>query len=447
MSMSTFHGPADRQNLADLAARMGRLPVLSLVAFAVVALGLVMLWTKAQPFTDLQDYATVDMPFLSSDRRKFLTLGLAGAAGLLVILRGRLGALFQTVDGALVAVFVWFAGASLVSGAPGLGLNRLVLAGVIVGIAAAIPLLFDRVRDYLSALSAAAIATIGLSFAGVLLTPDFAIHSLRDVNEQALAGEWRGVFGHKNDLAPMAVHFAFLGLMLARVGPRVIGVGMVSASLVLLVMSGGKSAMLLAVPSLLLALVLVRSRGLALGLTLVLGALGLLLLLTLGAVGIPPVQAIVAATLPDPTFTGRSEIWDYAMRAIAERPLVGYGYAVFWDSGLMASIAGPDATVAQVAHSHNGFLETAISGGLPGLALVLVWTAVLPARDLERVKLGLATVRDRAFADYLAMSWLFTLLLGALEAVVFNRGEPVWVMGLLAMASLRYWARAGAVRS
>ena len=447
MSVSTLDGAPDRPTSAYLVARIGRLPVLSLLAFAAVALGLVMLWTKAQPFTDLQDYATVDMPFLSSDRRKVLTLGLAAIVGLMVAMRGRLGVLWQTVDGTLVAVFVWFAATSLLSAAPGLGLNRLILAGVVVGIAAAIPLLFDRVRDYVAALSAAAVATIALSFAGVLLAPDFAIHSLRDVNEQALAGEWRGVFGHKNDLAPMAVHFAFLGLLLARTGPRAIGLGIIAASLVLLVMSGGKSAMLLVVPSLFLALLMMRTRGRTLGLALVLGSLGTLLLLTLGSVAVAPVQALVAATLPDPTFTGRSEIWDYAMRAIGERPLAGYGYAVFWDSGLMAGIAGPDATVAQVAHSHNGFLETAISGGLPGLALVLVWTAVLPCRDLARVRERLVTARERAFADYLVMSWLFTLLLGALEAVVFNRGEPVWIMGLLAMASLRYWAQAGAVRS
>ena len=33
----------------------------------------------------------------------------------------------------------------------------------------------------------------------------------------------------------------------------------------------------------------------------------------------------------DPTLTGRTEIWRFAIKSIASRPFLGYGYDVFWD--------------------------------------------------------------------------------------------------------------------
>ena len=99
---------------------------------------------------------------------------------------------------------------------------------------------------------------IALCFMGVLIAPDLAIHSARDNVEQGLAGDWRGMFRHKNDLAPMAIHFVFAGILLWRTSSRFWGGLVIAGAMILLVMSGGKSASLLLFPALLGAALIVR---------------------------------------------------------------------------------------------------------------------------------------------------------------------------------------------
>lgn len=423
---------------------LARVPALDLAVTVLVFLALVALWTKVQPFPDLKDYAIRDAAVRSSEIRKYVTLLIAFAGMGLLWVRGRFWLTLHAVTLPLVLVFAWFGVTSVLADARGLALNRIVLAGVVVVICAAVPLLFERMRTYLVTIGAATGAMIGLSYAGVLFAPDLAIHSGRDVAEQVLAGDWRGVFAHKNDMAPMMVMAVFTGILLTRLGHIVWGPVTVVLAFVLLVQSGGKTANLLILPVIVTAMFAVRVPSRLLSavacLSLVLG----LAAVTIGSVLFKPLGQLVKA-LPDPTFTGRSDIWDHVMQAATAFGLWtrGQGYYTFWDTGGMARFAGPESSVAQISHSHNGYLELILAAGAPGLVLVLVWVGVGPWAALEAIKRRELGRTEKAVADYFVQTWLFMLLISFLEVMLFNRGDPIWITGLLAVTCLRYWARSG----
>lgn len=416
---------------------------LSQVLIALFAgFAILVLWTQAQPFASLSDYGVIDDPTQSNSLRRNLTLLILGIAVLLVWRGGTASQLWGAISPGLVAIFGWFALTSLVSASPGLALNRLALAGAVIGIALCLPLLFKRAETFVTTLGAATTIAIALCFLGVLFIPDLAIHSLRDTVEQGLAGDWRGIFRHKNDLAPMAIHFSFIGLLLLRLGRPAWGGAIVTSALVLLFMSGGKSAALLLIPALIGAALIVRSRHPALIATLAVGGLALV---TVGSVAFPALAAITNH-LPDPTFTGRADIWQLALDAAERRPLTGYGYNVFWDTGVIYAVAGSNDTAAQVSHAHNGFLDVAISAGLPGLILVLGWAGIAPLRHIMTIRRRALDHAEQALLEFFVQGWLFTLLISSLEAVLFNRGDSIWFTGLLSIVCLRLWSRSDLAR-
>ncbi|WP_299169897.1 O-antigen ligase [uncultured Arthrobacter sp.] len=79
----------------------------------------------------------------------------------------------------------------------------------------------------------------------------------------------------------------------------------------------------------------------------------------------------------DITFTGRTDIWDYAWTSVAARPIFGYGAEAFWssDGGRQGRTTLGDAAV----HSHNTWIELYLSLGVIGgtLAILILGAQVL----------------------------------------------------------------------
>ena len=72
----------------------------------------------------------------------------------------------------------------------------------------------------------------------------------------------------------------------------------------------------------------------------------------------------------DATLTGRSKIWEAALRQIEQRPWTGYGYGVVWDQkgawGPLAWIIKQSGFTPQ--HAHNAWIEQWLGMGVVGLA-------------------------------------------------------------------------------
>ena len=73
--------------------------------------------------------------------------------------------------------------------------------------------------------------------------------------------------------------------------------------------------------------------------------------------------------------TGRTEIWSWVVSRIAERPILGYGYAGFWIGVSAASAAVDRAMGATIMYSHNGYLEILLTLGAVGFVFVLAFLA------------------------------------------------------------------------
>ncbi|MEO6013983.1 MAG: O-antigen ligase [Devosia sp.] len=433
--------------MSDLAPSAGtglvidrRMPsAIDVATFLFFVFATLAIWTQVQPFIDLQDPSALDDTTQSNTVRKIVTIALVLIGIALVGSRHRLRGLLSTIDLPLMLVVGWFGICSVLSTSPGLALNRLALAVSVIAIAACLPLLIRSLDACITALGVTVSIVVTACFLGVLLIPELSMHTLRDASEQTLAGDWRGVFSHKNELAAVSNIFVFTGVLIARTKNLIWGLVIVALSLTLMLMSGGKSALLLIVPVLAVSYLLLRNHSRWLGLTMVVALIGALVLLTIGSVAFPPVAILTDAIMPDPTFTGRTEIWQLAMDAIDTAPITGHGYSIFWDSGLAYQTAISGSPAALAGHAHNGYLETALSGGLPGLFLVLLWIGIMPWRNIETLKQRAGSALERAFLEFLAQTWLFGLLISCLEAVLFNRSNATWFSMVMATACLQQW--------
>ena len=90
----------------------------------------------------------------------------------------------------------------------------------------------------------------------------------------------------------------------------------------------------------------------------------------------------------DATLTGRGPLWHEVLHVIAQRPLLGHGYAGFWNGEsrdvrylwLRAGWEAPD--------SHNGYLDVLVELGVAGLAaFVFMWGRVI-VRGVQSVRAG-----------------------------------------------------------
>ena len=65
----------------------------------------------------------------------------------------------------------------------------------------------------------------------------------------------------------------------------------------------------------------------------------------------------------DATLTGRTELWELARLAIAERPLIGWGFDSHY------SVKSDPAYDVRYNHYHNGFLDSIVAGGF----ILFIW--------------------------------------------------------------------------
>jgi O-antigen ligase len=405
-------------------------------AIAFVAV-LLLAWITIRPFDDLGDAQAFDL----STGREAATYICFAALALFCILqvvgtdRRGLRCLAIPPFGGLAA---WIGLTCLTSQDAATSCKRAAMCGF-VAIAAATLLLLPRGRLHLASLLALACgALLALSYFGVIFMPQYAIHQATDLAEPNLAGDWRGVFSHKNDAGAIFSIIVFIGVFVARSGRMAEGCLLCAFSLLFVFMSDGKSSTFLCGATILVSLVATRR-----GLGIVSAAAALTPLLALNALGIGsvafPQLASVSASLPlDATFTGRTDIWQFALTKIPSHLFSGYGFSAFWNNeSLRSAAADANSWVGQAAHAHNGYLDAVLSMGLPGLALVLWAFVIQPFVDLRRAQRAGA---DPALVLMLAQIWLFGIYLSALESFFFDRSNPIWITFLFALFGLRYVA-------
>lgn len=255
-----------------------------------------------------------------------------------------------------------------------------------------------------------------------------------------------GYFSGKNYLGEFAVVALLLSIHEAfHPGRRrVLGIVVAIIAIALLILSNSKTSMGLAVlaPGLAGAALLIR-RTTRLSAAIILMSIPVCWYVFSTVTGFT-IYRLSNILYGDPTFTGRSVIWEFVKSEIDHRPLLGWGYQSFWLVGPDApSIVNAPGWVKDMPNAHNGYLDTMVEMGYAGYVLLLAFiVATLHA---------IGRIADRApIRAWLVLSIaVHVIITNGLESLWMRGFEMLWVLFVIVAAeAARYWkapapARAG----
>jgi O-antigen ligase len=393
-----------------------------------------LIWITMAPFPDLSDPRVLEPVGDGNALNQIVTLGItASLAAFLLIKHARAALAAATLP--LVLTLAWFAVSVVFAVHPDLAGRRLLLAVFTICNAVALLLLPLNREHFARLLTVAAFVILALCYAGVLLRPHLSIHQPTDVMETDLAGNWRGAFGHKNGAGAAMAVLIFIGIFVARVTNRMHGIAIIAAAALFLVFTQAKSPLRLLPLVLLIAYLVLRVRSPALKVALVVTVPVLINLMTIGTVSFPAVEEMLEGVISDTSFTGRDEIWAFALNHIGQRPFTGFGFQAFWGtSELVVSGSIRESWAYRASDAHNGYLNIAVMTGVVGLVLSLVWIVAQPLADLIRNNAS----RNDPLTMLFVQIWLFGIVLSAFESTFFGGGNCLWAMMIVSIVGLRY---------
>jgi len=268
-----------------------------------------------------------------------------------------------------------------------------------------------------------AILMAGSAIAGALV-PGFG------VMQEVHPGAWRGLWWEKNTLGAMMgwAVLAFVGAAAFDTRRRMIWLALVVPALALVVLSTSRTAMLasfiaIAGPGM---IALARRDAASSAIAVMAGVVGASLGILVLVIG-PGV--LLEALGRDATFTGRTEIWEALFRQIGERPLLGFGYGVFWQVDLGPAYWVRLETNWPVPTAHNGWIETALATGLIGVGVA----AIAYAGALGSAALRLFRGNETYWALPFLVMWG---LISFSESNLAEQNSLMWVMFTATAAKL-----------
>lgn len=426
--------------MSEASALLGlvRRQQVAVVLRAVVFIAtLLLVWISLRPFESL---AELDLTNVSSgnDTMTYALFGaLAVVIGLIAIPENREG-LASLLSPKFLIFGCWILVSVVLSTDPVTSIKRFSLTAAATAVASMLFFLPRSRSEMARWFSVAVLGLLATCYLGLALVPNLSIHLATDLQEPLLAGDWRGVYGHKNVAAAMMAMMLFLGIYIARSGLYLTGFASVILAVVFLINAGGKSSLALCAVVLLLSSLMAVVRSLWLRAVVLLSPLLILNLLSVGTVMSDRLAAIADMLPLDTSFTGRTEIWEFALQSLRPRLWLGYGFAAFWGTGATRSTEPGMEWAATVAHSHNGYLDTALAMGLPGLVLLIAVLVIAPLKDFQLADRG---GNGGPLTMALLRIWLFGIYLAGFESFYLDRADPIWFTFLLAVLGMHYLAR------
>jgi O-antigen ligase len=274
-------------------------------------------------------------------------------------------------------------------------------------------------------------AVVAIDLLSVVLVPQ-ARHLASGIEPQ-LAGDWRGVHGHKNVAGALYSNIALVALFLAWATRSRWAVVLAFASCIFLVGTNSKSSLGIFPFALLAGTIyylasrntLNRKRvlvGLALGVTIMLAGL---------CIWWDP----LTLSLRDPAlFTGRAAIWQAEWAYISDHFLLGSGFGSFSYTGKTSPLHNyiGSAWTGSVANGHQGYLELLVAVGVPGFVLMLVSLFFEPL-----VLFGRRSRLSPSCRALLFSLFFFFFVHNFMESNFLNTDDSEWVIFLLAITLLR----------
>jgi O-antigen ligase len=393
---------------------------------------LLYLWISVTPFEDL---ASAPVPRAAVNQ----LIGAAVAALLLLTaIKLQILPLILRPRAIIFLTFGWLAFCSVMAISPVTALQRLLFTFLIVVMVSVLLMLPRDKQQFSRYLAYFSIVVLALCYLGVILLQARAVHQSFDLAEPQLAGDWRGIFNHKNAAAPAMIMIALFGLFLRKTWSKLGGAAIALLAVFFLYKTNGKTAALLLPATLVLMWLIERAPRLTPMIALsVLAALGVIVV---GSSFSPEIRSFVDGLGIDSTFTGRTDIWQLSMETVPLSPIFGQGFQSFWNSDALLSLEGfSDTWAIAASHAHNGYIEALLNGGIPALVLIMVWLVILPARDYASAERNGA---DQDLNRLFGRIWVYAILAACLESSFFTGNGAAWSCMLLAVFGLHLQARA-----
>jgi O-antigen ligase len=423
--------------LRVVAFGLRRQQVMDVIRGATFIGALLLAWISLRPFVDLGNQQLKDTT-TGNETMTYLVFGGLAVLTLALALRDNLPGLATLLTPAYLLFGGWIATTVVLSVDPATSIKRFALTACVMAVTATLMLLAKSQHELMRWFSIAALALLAVCYLGIMLAPHLSVHLATDIQEPQLAGNWRGAFGHKNVAASVMAMLVFLGIYIVRSGALLSGGTVIGLASLFLFYSAGKSSLALTFVVLALTSLTGVVRAFWLRALMLLSPLVLLVLLSIGTV-MSDGLAEIAKMLPlDSSFTGRTEIWTFALQSLQLRLPTGYGFEAFWGTDAIRNVPEGMEWAEYASHSHNGYLDTALSMGLPGLALLIVVLIIVPLRNFQAADRG---GNNGPLTMALLRIWLFGLYLSSLESFFLDRADPTWFTFLLAVFGLHYLAR------
>jgi O-antigen ligase len=353
-----------------------------LVRSVLLAAVFLLVWITFRPFENLSTAQEVTEAGNLVNQVGYSLLFLVLAAWCLSHDPSRLLVLVRPI---LIITLLWFALCVVTSWDPSLSARRFAFTLVTVGLAGMALLLPKNMRHFSDVMAVVVLIVLAACYLGVFLLPEQAIHQTTDYIEPELAGDWRGVFSHKNEASAAMVLFIFIGLFTARVRSVRVGALIVALAFVFLLFTKSKTSIAMLPITLIVSALLTRIHRPVVGVFVPLFVVVAFNILSIGSIYLEPVRDLLDMVLTDTSFTGRTDIWQFALDRVAERPITGYGFAAFWGTKqVVYGMSGTSIWANTAAHAHNAYLNLALTVGIPGSILATLWLVVLPVVDFFR---------------------------------------------------------------
>jgi O-antigen ligase len=337
----------------------------------------------------------------------------------------------------MILALAWCALAVVTSWDPSLSARRFAYALITIGIAGMVVLLPRNLRHFADLMAAVALILTISSYLGVALSPAHAVHQASDTVEMELAGDWRGAFGHKNGASAAMVVFIFTGLLVSKVRSRYLGWFIIVLAAPFLWFTHSKTAISELPLVLIVSFLMANLRSPFIGMTIVVLILAVLETLTLGSIYVRPIHAFVESLGLDPTFTGRSDVWNFVIGHISEKPLTGFGFATFWGTEQVVYGMNENGWARYVSNAHNGYLDLALTTGIIGSALMSLWLIFCPILDFYRAE---RTPANDPLALFFLRICLFAAFESCFESSFLLVGSFLFIVIIMAFG-MRYSSR------
>ncbi len=336
----------------------------------------------------------------------------------------------------LIATLLWFALTVVLSWDPSLSMRRFAYALITIGIAGMVLLLPRDPRHFGDLMSSAALIVMIACYLGVIFAPAHSIHQASDILEPELGGDWRGLFGHKNDASAAMVIFILIALFVAHTRGIGLSVILIGLALPFLYFTHSKTSLAAFPIVYFVSLIMAHARRPVAGIGFALFVLLCLNMISIGSIYLAPVHSFVDSIMSDPSFTGRADVWKFAEDSVAQRPITGYGFSAFWGTDHVVYGMSGKGWANTASHAHNGYLDFALTVGIPGAVLATLWLFVLPLVDFYRAPAD-------AVSAPLKMLFLRICLFAAYQScfeTMFTEVGALWLMLFVAVFGLRYLA-------